>query len=134
MNESLRAALFTILDAYTFTPVAKVFDHVPQDNKIFPNVCIDTVTYDAADTDTSTGALFKITLRVQSNYKGGKECAELLDQLRDLLHHTEDFSMSGANVITVYVEGTTQEPNAENGELREGTLSLSILLDTVQVL
>lgn len=131
MHESIRAALFTLLDGHTFTPAAKAYDHVPQDSKVFPRIAIDTVSYDQKDTDSTVGALFAITIRVSSKYKGGKECADLLDQLHTLLHHKDDFTVAGAAVVSVYVEGSTQEPDAEAGELREGALSLAVLLDDI---
>jgi hypothetical protein len=131
MHEALRTALYILVHADLSADSIAVHDYVPDNTTSYPYVAIGEVAAAAEDTDSSDGALVRAKLLVSSKYKGGKECAEILDRLRTLLHHTEALVVPGSTVVSVYVEGTSQDPDAEAGELREGELDLAVRLDDI---
>ncbi|MCJ0932923.1 DUF3168 domain-containing protein [Virgibacillus halodenitrificans] len=76
----LQVSLFQRLtnDADVMKIVTGVFDHVPAD-QAYPYVVIGEPVSDPWDTKTTTGEQIAIVIHVWSQYKGKKECYDILN-------------------------------------------------------
>lgn len=130
MIEQLRLAIFTRLTAATPLGAVSVYDYVPEGaEKSPPFVFIGDTETTAADTDTSDGAVAVTEVRVLSKYRGSKEMAALLDDVRALFHHYA-LAVSGATVILVTAESAETQIGAD-GVTREGIVRVRVLLDDI---
>jgi len=81
---------------------ASIFDEVPEGTAT-PYVTIgeDTTTdYSAKGID---GSDITVNIDVWSEYKGSKECKEIMDRIHDLLHDS-NLSVSGFNLVNLRFE------------------------------
>lgn len=117
----LQEALYSRLngDSTLLSLVNGVFDSVPDDNDLPIVVIGEGTTTDNAMKDLDARD-YVFTVDVWSSYRGMKETKNIMQRVYDLLH---DFalSVSGANVITLRCEFTTQVIEGD-GVIRHGIM------------
>tara|TARA_B100000424_G_C22791548_1_gene425069 strand:+ start:237 stop:635 length:399 start_codon:yes stop_codon:yes gene_type:complete len=117
----LQEALYSRLngDSTLLSLVNGVFDSVPDDNDLPIVVIGEGTTTDNAMKDLDARD-YVFTVDVFSSYRGMKETKNIMQRVYDLLH---DFalSVSGANVITLRCEFTTQVIEGD-GVIRHGIM------------
>jgi uncharacterized protein DUF3168 len=128
MNEELQRALYTLVSA-GLAPMA-VYGATPQDSA-WPYVVIGTPNADTQDTNDSDGALVRVPVRLYSAQGALAASGQFVDQVRQLLHHTEALVLTSATVVTVYVEGSQIEEPSEDGKARETVVTVAILVDDI---
>lgn len=130
MIEQLRQALYTRLTSGTPLGAVPVYDYVPQGSeKSPPYVSVGDCESEEDDTDTSNGATVDCSLHVFSSYKGSKQLAALMDDVRDLFHHYA-LAVTGSTVILVTAEAGEVQLGAD-GVTREGIVRVRVLLDDI---
>jgi hypothetical protein len=132
MHEELRKEIIRLLNAAPIhsvgtPPVDVVFhDHVPQDST-FPYGVLGDATSAGEDTDTAEGALVRFPISCFSKYKGGRETAAMADAVRAALHHQEDLMvLTTCTAVTMFVEGSQEDPTTDDGKARESVVTVSI--------
>lgn len=127
MNEELQAEIIALLVAgLSFD----VLGAVPQDTD-WPYVVCGSPSSEPRDTDTSNGALVRVPVRLFNQSGAVAESTRFIDQVRALLHHTDDLELTTATVVTVYVEGTSVEEPTEDGKARETVVTVAVLVDDI---
>ena len=100
----LQQTIFSALNvnAITTTLGCGVFDDVPSDQS-YPFISLGEDN--AVDYDTKTLAGGEITqeIHIWSQYKGSKECKQIMDKVHDLLHDSS-LGVSGFNLINLRFE------------------------------
>ena len=118
---SLQEALYSRLngDGTLGGLVEGVFDGVPDDNNL-PIVTLgEGTTTDNAMKDLDARD-YVFSIDVYSSYRGMKETKTIMQRVYDLLHN-HDLSVSGANLITLRCEFTTQVIEGD-GVIRHGIM------------
>ena len=118
---SLQEALYSSLygDGTVGGLVEGVFDGVPDDNNL-PIVTLgEGTTTDNAMKDLDARD-YVFSIDVYSSYRGMKETKTIMSRVYDLLHN-HDLSVSGANLITLRCEFTTQVIEGD-GVIRHGIM------------
>ena len=117
----LQEALYSKLngDATLGNLIEGVFDSVPDDNTL-PIVVIGEGTTTDNATKTLDARDYVFTIDVWSSYRGMKETKNIMQRVYTLLHDTA-LSVSGANVITLRCEFTTQVTEGD-GVIRHGIM------------
>lgn len=100
----LQQAIYSALnvDAITSTLSCAVLDDVPS-NQAYPFIRLGEDTAIDYDTKTLQGGEFTIELHIWSQYKGSKECKQIMDKVHDLLHDSS-LSVTGFNLINLRFE------------------------------
>lgn len=103
-------AVYDRIDGHALTSTYRVFDYVPHDNAAintdFPFVTIGDVyggrsaPFGAQDYDPEDNV---ISIHVWSNYKGKKECADMMDNICQALTGT-DFVIAGYTMLLKLVD------------------------------
>ena len=96
----LQQSIFAALNndnTLTSTLGAGVHDDVPS-NVAYPFVSIGEETVVEYGEKSSDGGAHTINIHVWSQYKGSKECKQIMDRIHDLLHDSS-LSVSGFNLI-----------------------------------
>lgn len=90
------------------------------DPNIYPYITIGDLTADVDDNKTSTGVLMRGFVHCFSRYQGSKECLQILDQIRILLHR-KCLAVPGNENWLIFVDLLTNftEPD---GKTRHGVL------------
>jgi hypothetical protein len=101
---NLQSALYTALNvtALTDTLSCAIVDE-PTANQSYPFVAIGDDRADDYSTKDLDGADYQLNLDVWSQYKGSKECKQIMDKIHDLLHDS-NISVSGFNLINMRLE------------------------------
>jgi hypothetical protein len=117
----LQEALYSRLngDSTLGNLIEGVFDSVPDDNTL-PIVVIGEGTTTDNATKTLDARDYVFTIDVWSSYRGMKETKNIMQRVYTLLHDTA-LSVSGANVITLRCEFTTQVIEGD-GVIRHGIM------------
>ena len=118
---SLQEALYSRLngDGTLCGLVEGVFDGVPDDiNLPIVTLGVGTTTDNAMKDLDARDYVFSID--VYSSYRGMKETKTIMSRVYDLLHN-HDLSVSGANLITLRCEFTTQVIEGD-GVIRHGIM------------
>ena len=100
----LQQAIYSALnvDAITSDLSCAVLDDVPS-NQAYPFIRLGEDTAIDYDTKTLQGGEFTIELHIWSQYKGSKECKQIMDKVHDLLHDSS-LSVAGFNLINLRFE------------------------------
>ena len=100
----LQQAIYSALnvDAITSDLSCAVLDDVPS-NQAYPFIRLGEDTAIDYDTKTLQGGEFTIELHIWSQYKGSKECKQIMDKVHDLLHDSS-LSVTGFNLINLRFE------------------------------
>lgn len=109
---SLQQAIFTALTGATAVQTylgnpARVYDRIPRGEATFPYLVIGETT--VADAGAKAGANIdhhSMTMHVWSRYDGKKEAKQILDAIRDTLHHQTGLSVSGHTLVELTHEFT----------------------------
>ena len=64
----------------------QVYDHVPQDNQVYPYVRVDHLVTNNNDVDDKSGFSATIQIVGFSRYRGGKEVSDLASDIYAALH------------------------------------------------
>lgn len=133
MHEELRKEIIRLLNAAPVLsvgppPAAVVFyDHVPQGVAAFPYGVMGDASTAAEDTDSADGALVRFPVSLFSKYKGGRETASMSDAVRDALHHHEDsLVLTTCTAVTMFVEGSQEDPTTDDGKARESVVTVAV--------
>lgn len=105
------------------TPEWGIYDEVPQ-GKSYPYVQIDTAPETVDDTFSKQGGTLTLTAHVWSQYSGRKEASDILDRIKDLLHHYA-LSVSGYTLEWCSVDMTDvlRDPD---GRTRHGIATIRV--------
>ena len=101
----LQSTIYTTLNNdsnLTETLGASIFDEVPEGSST-PYVTIGEDTAVDYSTDTADGADITVNIDVWSEYKGSKECKQIMDRIHDLLHDSS-LSITGFNLVNLRFE------------------------------
>lgn len=101
----LQSTIYTTLNNdsnLTNTLGASIFDEVPEGSST-PYVTIGEDTAVDYSTDTADGADITVNIDVWSEYKGSKECKQIMDRIHDLLHDSS-LSITGFNLVNLRFE------------------------------
>jgi|TARA_R100000149_G_scaffold29743_1_gene11423 hypothetical protein len=102
---ALQSAIYSTLNSdsnLTSTLGAGVFDDVTEGTDT-PFVTIGEDTASEYDTKDLDGAETTINIDVWSEYKGSKECKQIMDRIHDLLHDS-NISVTGFNLVNLRFE------------------------------
>ena len=97
--------IFTALsndNTLTSTYGATIVDEVTSSTS-YPFVTIGEETTSDFSTKTDAGGQVTINIHIWSDYKGSKECKQIMDKIHDLLHDSS-LSVSGYNLINCRFE------------------------------
>ena len=103
-------AVYDRIDGHALTSTYRIFDYVPRDNEVintdFPFVTIGDVyggrsySFGAQDYDPEDNS---ISIHVWSDYKGKKECADMMDNICQALT-SSDFVIGGYTMLLKLVD------------------------------
>ncbi len=101
---ALQQTIYTALNvsALTNTLSCAVVDDV-QLNQSYPFITLGEETTIDYGTKNQNGGETTINLHIWSQYKGSKECKQIMDKVHDLLHDI-DLTVSGFNLINLRFE------------------------------
>ena len=102
---ALQSAIYSTLNSdnnLTSTLGASVFDDVTEGTDT-PFVTIGEDTASEYDTKDLDGTETTINIDVWSEYKGSKECKQIMDRIHDLLHDSS-ISVTGFNLVNLRFE------------------------------
>ena len=101
---AFQQAIFTTLNvaAITDTLSCGVVDEVKQ-NQAYPFIAIGEETAIDYSTKDIDGGEYTVNIDIWSQYKGSKECKQIMDKVHDLLHDSS-ISVTGFNLINVRFE------------------------------
>jgi hypothetical protein len=102
---ALQSAIYSTLNSdsnLTSTLGAGVFDDVTEGTDT-PFVTIGEDTASEYDTKDLDGTETTINIDVWSEYKGSKECKQIMDRIHDLLHDS-NISVTGFNLVNLRFE------------------------------
>lgn len=128
MHEDLQQAIVSLLAA-GLAPLS-VFGAVPQD-QAYPYVVVSEADSTQADTDDSDGELVRMQVRLFRAASEVARATEFIDRAKQLLHHTESLTLTTADVVTVYMEGSAVEGPSDDGKARETVVTVAILVDDI---
>ena len=102
----LQSAIYTALNvsAITSTLSCGIYDEVIEGNS-YPFITLGEETAIDYSTNNLVGAETTINIHIWSQYKGSKQCKEIMDKVHDLLHDIS-LSVSGVNLINLRFEYT----------------------------
>lgn len=97
----LQEAIYSALNvnALTVDLSCAVVDE-PTNDQSYPFVSIGDARADDYSTKDLDGGEYEITFDVWSQYKGSKECKQIMDKIHDLLHDS-NISVTGFNLINL---------------------------------
>ena len=101
---ALQTTIYNALNVSALTSdlSCAVYDEVPQDSS-YPFISLGygtAIDYSTKDVD---GGEFTLVIDVWSQYKGAKECKQIMDKVHDLLHDSS-LSVTGFNLINLRYE------------------------------
>ena len=101
----LQEAIYNTLNVSAITNdfSCAVVDEVTNDQS-YPFISIGDARDDYSTKDLDGGD-FELTFDIWSQYKGSKECKQIMDKVHDLLHDSS-ISVSGFNLINMRLEFT----------------------------
>jgi|TARA_Y100000114_G_C11596692_1_gene248377 hypothetical protein len=102
---ALQEAIYSRLNSdsnLTSTLGASIFDEVPHGTAT-PYVSIGYGSQTEFDTKSESGSTNTLNLHIWSEYKGAKECKQIMDRIHDLLHN-HSLSVTGFNLINLRFE------------------------------
>lgn len=102
---ALQEAIYSRLNTdsnLTTTLGAGIYDEVPEGTAT-PYVSLGYGTSTEYGVKDDDGATYTVTFHIWSEYKGAKECKQIMDRIHDLLH---DYSLSvtGFNLVNLRFE------------------------------
>ncbi len=126
----LQQTIFTALNvsALTETLNCAILDDVPS-NCVYPFIQLGEETTVDYSTKLLDGGETTINIHIWSQYKGSKECKQIMDKVHDLLHDSS-LSITGFNLINLRFEYSDimRDPD---GVTRHGVMRFrSIILGT----
>ncbi len=127
----LQTAIYTALNndnTLTNTLSAVIVDDVPHGTS-YPFVTIGEARGNDYSTKTEIGSEQVIELDIWSQYKGSKECKQIMDRIHNLLHDS-NLNVSGFNLINMRFDFSNimRDPD---GTTRHGVMRFrAIILDT----
>lgn len=128
MFEELQVAIRNLL-VTAVAPVA-VYGAVPQGAAV-PYLTLGEPEREARDTDTSLGALVRLTVRLVTRDGDVASRAELLDRILEATHHVDGLTLTRASVVSMYLEGPQGSPLTDEGKTRETEVAVCVLLDDI---
>ena len=124
---NLQSALYTALNvsAITDTLSCAVVDE-PEANQSYPFIAIGDDRADDYSTKDLDGADYQVNIDIWSQYKGAKECKQIMDKIHDLLHDSS-ISVSGFNLINMRLEYSDilRDPD---GVTRHGVMRFRVII------
>jgi hypothetical protein len=97
--------------AITAIVAARIYNHVPQDQRLFPFLFVRLSRLAEWDTKTSDGFDLDVLVDAVSNHDGDKEALELGILVNDVLHNSNLTLPSGHQIVLFrYLSGDTPEP------------------------
>lgn len=102
---ALQSAIYSTLNGdsnLTTTLGAGVFDDVTEGTNT-PFITLGEETATEFDTKDLSGAENTINIHIWSEYKGSKECKQIMDRVHDLLHDSS-ISVTGFNLVNMRFE------------------------------
>ena len=102
---ALQEAVYSTLNGdntLTSTYGAEIYDEVPEDSAA-PYVTIGYGTPTDYSTQNIDGGEQTLTIHVWSEYRGAKECKQIMDRVHDLMHDST-FSVTGFNLVNMRFE------------------------------
>ena len=124
---NLQSALYTALNvsAITDTLSCDVVDE-PESNQSYPFIAIGDDRADDYSTKDLDGADYQVNIGIWSQYKGAKECKQIMDKIHDLLHDSS-ISVSGFNLINMRLEYSDilRDPD---GVTRHGVMRFRVII------
>lgn len=100
----LQQALYSALNVSALTNdlSCAVLDEVAQ-NQSYPFITLGEETTIDYGTKSENGAETTVNIHIWSQYKGSKECKQIMDKVHDLLHDS-NLSITGFNLINCRFE------------------------------
>lgn len=127
----LQTAIYSALsgdNALTETLGATVVDDVPHGTS-YPFVSIGEARSSDYSTKNEVGGESLINIHIWSQYKGSKECKQIMDRVHDLLHDS-NLNVSGFNLINLRFDFSDIMRDSD-GSTRHGVMRFrAIILGT----
>jgi hypothetical protein len=134
---AVHAAVYGVLSADatlgTLAP-GGVWDHVPQDQAVWPYVRVGSVDEVPDDTAGRQGRKVTFTVHVWSQYRGLKEVYALVDRVMALLRYTSlTLGASWAHGDTRHMSSAVDEPTVDDGgvQIQHATVEFDVLVQEV---
>ena len=102
----LQEAIYNTLNVSAITTAfnCSVVDE-PTNDQSYPFISIGDARADDYSTKDLDGGDYEVTFDIWSQYKGAKECKQIMDKIHDLLHDS-NISVTGFNLINMRLEFT----------------------------